>query len=218
VQLRRRQHVVCFIDDDPNELTRFEEAMREHFTCVTSTSYEGCLKKLRDKGLRSHLWVLDLYFPVEGNVASTPRERDEMVESYARLDKEVRNFRAYLTGIGQGPEGGLALLEKCKQNNVPVVMFTRKGMLDDAINCIDGGAKRVLKKPTPSEVGRTPKARKDALDAAMREQAAPIADRLTTVIQSNSFWRKHRGLIGFVDGIILTALLETAIRYLFGLG
>src|ERR1700674_596181 len=68
--------VVCFIDDDPAELRRFEMAMKSEdttsprFTCVTATTYEDCKNKLNRENLAPDLWVLDLFFPSPGVVNS----------------------------------------------------------------------------------------------------------------------------------------------------
>jgi hypothetical protein len=131
------KRVVCFIDDDPAETNRFERAMSSKFTCVTGQSYEQCKDKLRRDRLKPDAWVLDLFFPSPGHTNSQA-QLDEMANRYAQLEQRVREFRAYLSSIGQGTEGGLSLLRRCKQDYcAPVIMFTRKGMLEDAIQCLD---------------------------------------------------------------------------------
>ena len=49
--------VLCFIDDDPDELHRFEEAMKKfEYTCVTATNYSEIQQKLKEQKLSPDLW------------------------------------------------------------------------------------------------------------------------------------------------------------------
>ena len=193
---------ICFIDDDRDEIARFEKAIGARFDCVTGTGFDECKQKLKERGVKSNLWVLDLYFPKSG-VTNTQEQRAQMVCEYAKLEEQVQQFRAFLERIGQGPKGGLELLSKCQQaSRAPVVMLTRKGMLDDAIECIDAGAKRVLKKPMPAEFGGTNDERREQLDEAMRERSQYLIDRFADTIAAASFWYRHRGWVGLAAGLV----------------
>ena len=68
--------VVCFIDDDSNEISRFVSAFGREFDCVTGTSLDACLRSLKEKKLKPDLWILDLYFPEQG-VVNTAAQREE---------------------------------------------------------------------------------------------------------------------------------------------
>jgi DNA-binding response OmpR family regulator len=149
--------VLCFIDDDPEELRRFEEAMKKfEYECVTATSYAEIQQKLNEQKISPDLWVLDLYFPSQGSTNS-PQQRAEMVERYAELEHKTREFRAYLEIVHQGASSGVKRLQRCRHDyNVPVVMFTRKGNLEDAIQCFEAGAAAVLKKQCHQHLKVTP--------------------------------------------------------------
>src|SRR5215831_12846209 len=102
-----RKKVVCFIDDDPKELRRFEVAMKsssgpepdERFEVVTATTYEDCTRELRNRKLKPDIWVLDLYFPKPG-VVNDEKQPAGMAHRYADLEQNVRTFQAYLADIG----------------------------------------------------------------------------------------------------------------------
>ncbi len=145
------KRTVCFIDDDPAELSRFKNAMQNHYEVIAGVSYKECQDQLGERKLeKPELWVLDLFFPKDG-VTNTPEQRSEMNQKYHKLSEDIRRFRSFLERIGQGPSGGLELFDKCKKDRRPVVFLTRKGTLEDATQCIDKGAERVLKKPMPSQ-------------------------------------------------------------------
>lgn len=206
-----RRPVVCFVDDDEAELRRFEAAMAGRFRIVTGTGYESCKRQLDAQGLEPGLWVLDLFFPASGQ-PNTPKELEVMADKYRELEQHVREFRLFLTNIGQGPEGGVELLQKClRHHRVPVIMFTRKGTLDDALNCLDKGASAVLKKATPSTLTGDQEEKKRQLDEAMAAQANYLTDKFQEAIDANHWWKKHRGIIGFISGAILSGLISTAL-------
>jgi CheY-like chemotaxis protein len=206
-----RKKVICFVDDDPKERARFEEAMasKEQIICVTESGYPECMAKLTAKGLKHpHLWVLDLYFPEQG-VTNTQEERDEMARRYGELEQKVREFRAYLKSIGQGAQGGLDLLKRCRENHrAPVVMFTRKGNLEDALTCLDSGAVAVLKKPMPANLSGSSNDQTVQLNQAMAQQAGYLAGKFMDAIRTNTFWYRHRGKVGLVAGGVFTALMR----------
>lgn len=209
------KRVICFIDDDPAETNRFEKSMSAKFTCVTGQSYEQCRETLRRERLKPDAWVLDLFFPTPGHTNSQS-QLDEMANRYAQLEQRVREFRAYLSSIGQGPEGGFGLLRRCKQDygSTPVIMFTRKGMLEDAIQCLDQGASAVLKKPMPPGLGSSPGSKVQQLDDAMSARADYLADHLVEAIRGNTFWVKHKAKFFFLVGAAVSASVNKALAYL----
>jgi ActR/RegA family two-component response regulator len=71
----RRKRIICFIDDDPNELTRFVRAVEPRFDVIAGTSCTACQRELaRRKLAEPDLRVLDLYFPKEENAPNSPAE------------------------------------------------------------------------------------------------------------------------------------------------
>lgn len=208
------KRVICFIDDDPAETIRFEKSMADKFICVTGQSYEQCKEKLRRDRLKPDAWVLDLFFPSPGHT-NNQAQLDEMAARYAQLERKAREFRAYLSSIGQGTEGGLSLLRRCKQDyRTPVIMFTRKGMLEDAIQCLDQGAVAVLKKPMPPVLDDNPANKSQQLDDAMASRADYLADHLMEAIRGNTFWAKHKAKVFFLAGAAVSALANKALAFL----
>jgi DNA-binding response OmpR family regulator len=187
---------IWFIDDREDELNRFENAMKDYFSVITASGYEECITEL--KGSKPDLWVLDLYFPAKYN---TPSELENMDKEYHELQQKIRNFQSTLAKMGQSHKEGLNLLERCKQYaNVPVIYLTRKGTLENAIECLDKGAERVLLKPSPGEVLDTSK---NALDRAFSEQSQSLRDVFMEEISNHSFTKRYEKYIYFVIGSLL---------------
>lgn len=194
--MTRTKPVVCFIDDDQNELTRFARAIGDRYDVITGTSLPHCQRRLEERNLsKPDLWVLDLYFPARPDIANTPDELATMNSKYFRLHREIAEFRVFLEGIGQGISGGLALIDQCKVLGGPVIMLTRKGMLDDAILCLDCGASAVLKKPMPARWpdDDDPETIRKLMDDAMTENSKYLIDRLETAIGEQTDRAKKRG-------------------------
>ncbi len=211
--------VICFIDDDQDELQRFKAAMEEgekaHFICITGEGYEDCKRQLDERKLKPDLWVLDMFFPVGGRV-NTSEERVLMNDKYAELQARVQEFRTFLHNIGQSPDGGIELLKTClKRDRSPVAMFTRKGTLDDAIRCIDEGAVAVLKKPMPSEWPENSAEKREKLDEAMLQNRPYLSDKFHQMILANRLWNKHKGKIGLVGGAGIAAGIRELISWIF---
>ncbi len=206
-KVKSRKPIVCFIDDDKNELERFQAAMEQDFICIIGDGYSDIIQQLQERKLKPDLWVLDLFFPIGGHV-NTSEELSEMNDRYAVLEKAVQDFRAFLKNIRQGPEGGIELLKTCLKNHkAPVVMFTRKGTLDDAIQCRDEGAISVLKKPMPGYWPDSEKEKKKMMDEAIIQNRAYLRDKFHTAISSNTFLNKHKLLIGLLGGALLSGLI-----------
>jgi len=116
----RRRRVICFVDDDPNELMRFARAMEPRFDVIAGTSYAACRQELERRKLATpDLWVLDLYFPNEEHGSNSPAELSATNAKYLRLHQATAEFHEFLDGIGQGVAGGVALIEKCKNDRRP---------------------------------------------------------------------------------------------------
>lgn len=215
---QRERNVVCFVDDDPAEIQRFDKAMGTRFTCVTATTYEKCRERLRKERLKPDLWVLDLFFP-SGGRSNSRSELEQMADKYAELERRLREFRGFLASIGQSTSGGLSLLKRCLEDyRVPVVMFTRKGTLDDAIQCLDHGATDVLKKPMPSELDGTHDDKQAQLDEAIIGHADYLEEHFRRAIRANTFWNKHRAIIMLALGALLSQganrLFSLALAYM----
>jgi DNA-binding response OmpR family regulator len=211
--------IICFIDDDPNELRRFEKAMKKfEYKCVTGTTYSDVERKLQDQKLDPDLWVLDLYFPSQG-ATNSEQQRAEMVERYAELERKTREFRAFLETVHQGAEGGINLLRRCQKDyKVPVVMFTRKGNLEDAIHCYEAGAAAVLKKSMPPTLEGDAATKIAQLDKAMEDDAGHLMTHFVDKIRLGTFWYKYEKWIMFAIGAAASGTIEFLWRHMFGIG
>lgn len=194
---------ICFVDDDEKELARFKKTFDPLFHVRVGENLGQCLSQIPRSA--PDLWVLDLYYPQDG-VTNTKGQRAEMNQRFAALDQHRREFLAYLQTIGQGRDGGLAKLRECKKGKAaPVIMFTRKGTIDDAIACRDNGAACVLKKPMPADHTGTIK---DAtLNRAMEESQSYLGGHFLAAIQGNTHLAKHKGsyfsICSLVVGLIV---------------
>ena len=218
--MTRAKRVICFVDDDPNELARFARAMGDRYEVITGTEFAACHKELQKRGLgRPDLWVLDLYFPQRQDAPNTADELNTMNSKFFALHKAIGEFREFLASIGQGAGGGLQLLQQCKSAGGPVIMLTRKGMLDDAILCMDQGATAVLKKPMPDHwpQDNDPQAVRAALDEAMMENSQQLMDRFEEVIGSGAPAATGRPLGVLLGGIAVGAVLACGVQWLLNM-
>lgn len=209
------RRTVCFIDDDPAELSRFDKAFGKDFNVICASTYTEAAEKLKKAGRRSpHLWVLDLYFPTLSH-SNTPEELHEMSARFEEFDRAKRDFVSYLDSINQGREGGIQLLGQCRQHHrAPVVMFTRKGTIDDAIACLSAGAADVLKKPMPPKLPSEEAQRAQALDEALFQAKASLKDRFATHIAQNTHWAKNNARYLAIATFVLGIFVDRALGWI----
>ena len=181
--------VVCFIDDDPQELAVFRRAFGQDLQIVTATRWSQALAELEALGKRPNLFILDLYFPTGRE--STDSERAQMVQLKADVDAAQKRLSDYLASIGQDREGGLQLLAQVRDayREAPTVFYTRKGTLDDANACLDAGAAAVLRKPQPDALEPDANLR-EQLEAATLAQRTVLLNRFEALGSSTSLLRK----------------------------
>jgi len=218
--MSRAKRVVCFVDDDQNELARFARAMGDRYEVITGTGFATCRRELEKRNLsRPDLWVLDLYFPERQDAPNTADELNTMNSKFFRLHEAICGFREFLASIGQGVGGGLKLVRECQSLGGPVVMLTRKGMLDDAILCIDSGASAVLKKPMPAHWpdDDDPDAVRKALDEAMMQNSQQLIDHFEEAIRSNTPKAGRWPIRVFFWGIVVGVVLACSIQCLLSI-
>jgi CheY-like chemotaxis protein len=187
---------VWFIDDSPAEVERFRRHFGTWFDIVAGTDLDA----VAAEGGHPDLVVLDLYFAA--SPTRTPMSESELREMLGRLPDPgslysesehgfLENVWAYLSGVravmdevlagyGQTADAGLALLAQVRERlpGVPVVFYTRKGTLDDAVRCLRAGAADVIRKPQP---------RPDESEADCMARMAPrIVDRFRDAIGGRS--------------------------------
>ncbi len=173
------KHAVCFIDDDPAELRRFQECLGEYFVIGAGTTREAALEDLRSQG-RGHpdLFVLDMYFPEAG--ANTDSELAELQAAWDEVVRAQTALQAVLAKLGQSSRGGQEL---AKRVHGPYVFFTRKATLEEGMRALQQGARTVIKKPDPTERERQGRSRAEAYDQALRNRAREIAAEITRAIR-----------------------------------
>ncbi|MHC4172697.1 MAG: response regulator [Planctomycetota bacterium] len=149
--MKEKRTVVCFIDDDSDEVEAFERVFGADFKVVADTTPQRVLDELKRTKLKANLFVLDLYF-AKGK-ASSEQERNRMVELKEEVDKAQKRLSDYLSEIKQSRDGGIEIMKYIRDNypTTPIVFYTRKGSLEDAVVCMDKGADGVLAKAAPPQ-------------------------------------------------------------------
>jgi CheY-like chemotaxis protein len=181
---------ICFIDDDEKfEIRLFRDVFGEAFDIVAATDYFELKSQLDGrKGWMPDLFVLDLYFPCEpvnqDEIEALRAEPLSLENDNAEIRTAYRNYlgaKARLANIlevwNQNANGGLKLAEKVAADypKIPIVFYSRKATLEDAVRCL--AAKNVWwveKKPTGKDPAETIELTKSAKQR--------IAHRFETVI------------------------------------
>jgi len=200
-----RKRTLCFIDDDPNELSRFKRAVEHRYVVGTGTTLAVAKDDLKRQGRRHvDLFVLDMYFPNEG--MNTPAELSKLGKAWDKFCSAEDDLKKVLTELGQSFAGGRALAKQIPRE-ARFVFFTRKGNLLDAIEAYEHtGALSVIKKPDPrqpvSESERT-----QAYDDAMITNSDALIRALESAIHRGSFWYRYKVLIlSFLIGVASSAV------------
>jgi hypothetical protein len=152
--MRKRKFALCFVDDDPDELSRFKTYLKKHYFIGVGTTLARAVSDLRKtyKG-KVDLFVLDMYFPLKQNSDAERERLDQTWEKFCAADSELKSV---LGRMQQTFDGGRNLAKQAKSRRAPFVFFTRKGNLHDAIVAYeDTGALSVIKKPDPANPNKT---------------------------------------------------------------
>ena len=188
--------LICFIDDDPVEVDVFKKVFGEDFSVIASTKLTSVLEQLESTKKRPRLFVLDLYFP-QGR-ESSQAERAQMIKLRGKVEDAQRELSKYLFTIGQDKRGGIEMLRSLQEKypTVPVVFYTRKGTLEDAIYCKAEGADAVLKKPPPENFDETGNIKQQLEEAALRHKDTLTREFNRLVCTSG--WRKIKKIVKFL--------------------
>ena len=162
---------VCFIDDDEKfEIRLFCDVFEEAFDIVAATDYIEVKSQIDSlKGWTPDLFVLDLYFPggpanqdkieaLRAEPLSLENDNAEIRSAYSNYLRARARLASILDARKQNANGGLKLAEKVAADypNVPIVFYSRKATLEDAVRCM--AAKNVWwveKKPTGKDSAET---------------------------------------------------------------
>ena len=199
-----KRKVVCFVDDDPSELEAFDRVFGGDFSLVVGTTSTAVLEELSKKELKPNLFVLDLYFS-EGP-ASSDSERDRMVQLKNEVDQAQKRLSDYLTTIRQSRNGGIAIMERIRRDYpaTPIVFYTRKGTLDDAVVCMDKGADEVLPKAAPTSFNPDLD-RLSQIQQAAQEHHDTLVERFSRMASSPSLFKKVIRLGKFIHKLWMKA-------------
>lgn len=162
---------ICFIDDDEKfEIPLFHRAFDEIFDIITASDYATLKLKIDSREVwKPDLFVLDLYLPSgparQGAIEALKTEPLSLENDNAEIRAAYRNyrnastrFRSILDAWNQNSDGGLKLAEKVATDYpaVPIVFYSRKATLEDAVRCM--AAKNVWwveRKPTGKDSAET---------------------------------------------------------------
>jgi len=198
--MKHESTVVCFIDDDPSEVQAFENVFGNEFndfTVVADTTPQKVLDKLEREKLKANLFILDLYFAT--GQASSELERNRMIELKEEVDKAQKQLSDYLSSIGQSRDGGIEIMQYIHDHYpaTPIVFYTRKGTLDDAVVCVDKGADGVLPKAAPTHFDPQGD-RLGQIEQAAREHHDALAARFFCKASTSSLIEKLVRVTQFV--------------------
>lgn len=218
--MARRKKAVCFIDDQEDELTRFREQMGERFTIGAGTSIENALEELKAHGAsKPDLFLVDLYGS-EG-----PSDVDNPIELLSRARAELlvaeTNFYQVLAQLRQTPRFGFTIARELRgRYRQPVVIFTRKGTIDNAIQAYeDEEIASVIKKPDPPPslaASVQPSDLSRLYGEALANSADDIESKIHTIIRRSKWWEKNRAIGGsFLVGV--ASSLVVALLFFFTL-
>ena len=142
---------ICFIDHDEKfEIPLFRRAFEETFDVITASDYASLKLQIDSREVwEPDLFVLDLYFPSgpanQGTIEvlkteplSLENDNAEIRAAYRNCRKASIRFRSILDAWNQNSEGGLELAEKVTADypTVPIVFYSRKATLEDAVRCL----------------------------------------------------------------------------------
>ncbi|NQT03025.1 MAG: hypothetical protein HQ580_13435 [Planctomycetes bacterium] len=182
---------ICFIDDDEKfEIPLFCDVFGEDFDIVAATDYDELKSQIDSrKGWTPDLFVLDLYFPsgpankeaikaLRAEPLSAKDDNAEIRTAYINYLKAKERLARVLDAWNQNAYGGFKLAEKVSADypEVPIVFYSRKATLEEAIRCM---ASRnvwwVEKKPTGRNTNETIELTKSAKQRIARRFKAVIS-------------------------------------------
>lgn len=194
---RDTRPVICFIDDDPEEVEIFKDVFKDNFLIFASSRSKPVLDELKASRNRPNLFVLDLYFPKGRD--STPEERNKMILLQQKVIQAQKDLSDYLSIIGQGRQGGIDLIQDVREQypTLPIVFYTRKGTLEDVDECREAGSSYVIKKPQPEKLDTTIDVY-DQIQKVTREHKNALVKQFERFASSNGFIEKTSKVIKFI--------------------
>ena len=161
---------ICFIDDDAVfEVPLFRETFFDEFDLLCGTSFEEVYTQIKSrKDWQPDLFVLDMYSGVGApdqatirmladNKLELPEDRGQLREAFRNYVAATDRFRALLHAWKQDAQGGQDLARKVNTAfpHTPIVFYSRKAILEDAVRCMQQNeVVKVLLKPPGLQMRR----------------------------------------------------------------
>jgi DNA-binding response OmpR family regulator len=142
-----------------------------------------------------HFFLLNPKFLVSPSAA--PRE----------FLKAQAQFLSVLASLRQSSKHGFRLARDIsKQYHTKFAFSTRKGTLEDAIEGLDAGADRIIKKPEPSESELQARSLSAAYDHSFETNRQHVIQGVEDAVRLSTWWWKHKEavlayIVGFVSSL-----------------
>ncbi len=190
--MKQKKKCICFVDDDPAEVSRFKKVFKKLFTVGVGGDVDLALEDLkRSGGKRPNLFLLDMYFG--------PHVKPEYRNPIADLDKKIAiaeaELRALLAKALISAEKGFEQVGtvRARLRQVPIAFFSRKAFLKDALRAHKQGLP-VIEKPDPDESDEGTD--DEGYDRAMERSANDLAIDFGLIIDRSKWWARNRKWFG----------------------
>jgi hypothetical protein len=224
--MRKRPFAVCFVDDDPTEISRFKANLGSRFVLGCGTSISNALEDLEKQGrAKPNLFLLDMYHAE--SAPSVDEAGTKLHQARVKFLKAEAEFYKTLASLRQTSEGGFRNLRDIRSRfrfpRIAVAFFTRKGTIDNAIKAYEDEIQcPVIKKPDPNPTEAadvTENSLPNLYDVAFTRDSARVIADIERVIQRSTFTARNRDLligagIGAVVGYITSILSSLTLSWL----
>jgi CheY-like chemotaxis protein len=206
----KKRRRICFIDDEDDELVRAEKVLSRRFDIGTGSDLDTAVSKVR----KPKLFLLDMYYGPK----TRSSDRAAVAKAWRDLRQAQSTFYDLLQSVGQSAKGGRELAEhvRARYPGIPIVFFTRKGSLEDAVEALRQGAVAVLKKPDPAASAQVTESNGKALDDALADHEDELVRSLSQIMDRySSWWGRHARLRGLLEGVaasLVAGLLMLLLR------
>jgi len=205
-----KKPIVCFIDNELAEIQRFSKNLENDFMIGAGTTLDDALNDLHLKGFKKpDLFILDMYFSLGTTI--TDEGLNEIHEARKVFLQANSEYREILARHGESHIGGFKLAKKLRETHDPYIFLTRKAMLEEALEALNDGALKVIKKPDPNKTTiENAKNLLDAYDNAFEEHAPKIAEEIKNTIKETKWWRRKVfvGIGGAIIGFFIGGITQ----------
>lgn len=190
-----KKKAILFVDDDPQEINRFNKFLGARYTIAAGSSLE--LAKETLKGGKPDLILLDLYHGRE----LTPAESHQAGISDEALVEHERYVAALFRRLGQVADFGRADGARRMFGDTACAFFSRKAFLSDALEAHKKQLS-VLEKPDPDRLAISPQAEAAIATFERTLSALSGVKKISAAAYDEAFERKAPELIEAFDDLI----------------